>query len=164
LFYFVSDPQQLLDAFPSLPPPTRLALINGLLPMLTTPELLMLSSHIGPRLKRDFLRDLPQELALHVLSFVSGFGISFDGSGSMATPTDPHFVYNLYLPIRSTIHALSLALRASLGTGGNFSRTRRLGRTCASVTDSTPPRPCSPLPLYRFRSSTPLHLHLSTLG
>ncbi len=66
------DPQQLLEAFPSLPPPTRLALINALLPMLTTPELLMLSSHIGPRLKRDFLRDLPQEIALQILSFVGG--------------------------------------------------------------------------------------------
>lgn len=31
----------------------------------------MLSSHIGPRLKRDFLRELPIELALHILSFVS---------------------------------------------------------------------------------------------
>jgi hypothetical protein len=88
-----SDPQQLLDAFPSLPPPTRLALINGLLPMLTTPELLMLSSHIGPRLKRDFLRDLPQELALHVLSFVSGLEISFDGAPTtliLFTTFSPH--------------------------------------------------------------------------
>lgn len=64
------DPQSLILAFPSLPPPTRLALLNSLLPLLTTPELLMLSQHIGPRLKRDFLRDLPTEVALHVLSFV----------------------------------------------------------------------------------------------
>jgi hypothetical protein len=31
----------------------------------------MLSAQIVPRLKRDFLRDLPIELGLHVLSFVS---------------------------------------------------------------------------------------------
>ncbi|KAJ9092629.1 hypothetical protein QFC19_008667 [Naganishia cerealis] len=57
-------------AFPHLPPPTRLEILQSLLPLLTVPELLMLSSHIGPRLKRDFLRDLPIELALHILSFV----------------------------------------------------------------------------------------------
>lgn len=39
--------------------------------MLSMPELLMLNSNIGPRLKKDFLKDLPIELALHVLSFVS---------------------------------------------------------------------------------------------
>lgn len=37
---------------------------------MTTQELLVISQHISPRLKRDFLRDLPLELALHVLSFV----------------------------------------------------------------------------------------------
>lgn len=66
----LGDPAQLLLSFPSLPPPTRLRLLEALLPQLSTPELLMLSANIGPRLKRDFLRDLPAELALHVLSFV----------------------------------------------------------------------------------------------
>ena len=65
------DPAQLLMAFPSLPPPTRLRLLEDLLPLLSTPELLMLNSNIGPRLKRDFLKELPDELGLHVLSFVS---------------------------------------------------------------------------------------------
>lgn len=67
----MTDPAQLLVAFPSLPPPTRLRLLEDLLPMLSMPELLMLNSNIGPRLKKDFLKDLPIELALHVLSFVS---------------------------------------------------------------------------------------------
>lgn len=65
------DPAAFIAQFPSLPAPTRLALLQALLPILTVPELLMLSSHIGPRLKRDFLRELPMELALHILSFVS---------------------------------------------------------------------------------------------
>ncbi|GHJ87607.1 hypothetical protein NliqN6_4009 [Naganishia liquefaciens] len=64
------DPAAFIAQFPSLPAPTRLALLQALLPILTVPELLMLSSHIGPRLKRDFLRELPMELALHILSFV----------------------------------------------------------------------------------------------
>jgi F-box and WD-40 domain protein CDC4 len=64
------DPSAFIAQFPSLPAPTRLSLLQALLPILTVPELLMLSSHIGPRLKRDFLRELPIELALHILSFV----------------------------------------------------------------------------------------------
>jgi hypothetical protein len=71
---FASDPTQLLIAFPSLPPPTRLRLLEDLLPLLSTPELLMLNSNIGPRLTKDFLKDLPVELGLHVLSFVSRCG------------------------------------------------------------------------------------------
>ncbi|KAJ9102357.1 hypothetical protein QFC21_002757 [Naganishia friedmannii] len=66
----VFDHTSFLSAFPHLSATTRLEILQSLLPVLTVPELLMLSSHIGPRLKRDFLRDLPIELALHILSFV----------------------------------------------------------------------------------------------
>lgn len=41
------------------------------MPLLTRNELLMLNVNIGPRLKKDFLKELPVELGLHVLSFVS---------------------------------------------------------------------------------------------
>ncbi|KAJ9125733.1 hypothetical protein QFC24_002517 [Naganishia onofrii] len=66
----VFDHAAFIAAFPHLPATTRLEILQSLLPVLSVPELLMLSSHIGPRLKRDFLRDLPIELALHILSFV----------------------------------------------------------------------------------------------
>lgn len=66
-----TDHAAFIAAFPRLPATTRLEILQSLLPVLSVPELLMLSSHIGPRLKRDFLRDLPIELALHILSFVS---------------------------------------------------------------------------------------------
>lgn len=38
--------------------------------MLTPSELLLLSAELAPRLKRDFLTDLPTEIALYILSFV----------------------------------------------------------------------------------------------
>ena len=60
----------MLALFNQLPPPARNGLLQALLPLLTTAELLLLSSGISPRLKRDFLQDLPLELALHILSFV----------------------------------------------------------------------------------------------
>jgi hypothetical protein len=60
----------MLALFNQLPPPARTGLLQALLPLLTTAELLLLSSGISPRLKRDFLQDLPLELALHILSFV----------------------------------------------------------------------------------------------
>ncbi|KAL7415584.1 hypothetical protein BDY24DRAFT_413175 [Mrakia frigida] len=59
-----------LTTFNHLTPSARLSLLTSLLPLLKTPELLLLSHHISPRLKRDFLRDLPLEISLHVLSFV----------------------------------------------------------------------------------------------
>ena len=60
----------MLATFTHLTPSARLSLLSSLLPILKTPELLLLSHHISPRLKRDFLRDLPLEISLHVLSFV----------------------------------------------------------------------------------------------
>lgn len=65
-----SQTAHLLSIFSQLPASSRTHLLQALLPLLSTPELLLLSSGIAPRLKRDFLRDLPLEIALHVLSFV----------------------------------------------------------------------------------------------
>lgn len=65
-----SDPLALLHSFTLLSPSERLNFLTSLLPFLTLPELTTLSSTISPRLKRDFLRELPIEIALHILSFV----------------------------------------------------------------------------------------------
>jgi F-box and WD-40 domain protein CDC4 len=59
-----------LAGFAHLDPASRRALLAALLPLLTPPELLFVSTAIAPRLRRDFLRDLPTELALQVLSMV----------------------------------------------------------------------------------------------
>lgn len=48
----------------------RNAFLRGLLAHCERDELLLLSTLLAPRLKRDFLGELPPELALHVLAFV----------------------------------------------------------------------------------------------
>ncbi|ORY30794.1 WD40-repeat-containing domain protein [Naematelia encephala] len=63
-------PTALLNAFTSLPPSQRFAFLSLLVGELRMPEALVVSRNIEPRLKRDFLRELPIELALHCLSFV----------------------------------------------------------------------------------------------
>ncbi|KAF8585473.1 WD40 repeat-like protein [Ramaria rubella] len=57
---------------PHLPPDALLSIIAASLPHLTPANLLHLASHLPPRLnlKRDFLAELPPELALHILGFV----------------------------------------------------------------------------------------------
>ncbi|EIW73385.1 hypothetical protein TREMEDRAFT_25331 [Tremella mesenterica DSM 1558] len=48
----------------------RFAFLSTLVPELLLPEALVVARRIDPRLKRDFLKDLPLELSLHCLSFV----------------------------------------------------------------------------------------------
>ncbi|KZV91535.1 WD40 repeat-like protein [Exidia glandulosa HHB12029] len=48
----------------------RNSILRDLLDHCERDELLLVSTLVGPRLKRDFLGELPPELALHVLSFV----------------------------------------------------------------------------------------------
>ncbi|PLW47351.1 hypothetical protein PCASD_02538 [Puccinia coronata f. sp. avenae] len=60
----------LLQAFSSLSLTQRSKFLNSLLPLLNLNELTNLSARILPRLKRDFLRELPIEISLHILSFV----------------------------------------------------------------------------------------------
>ena len=55
---------------PNISQATRRHILYTLLHSLSPPDLLFVSQTITPLLKRDFLSDLPTELALHVLSFV----------------------------------------------------------------------------------------------
>ncbi|KAH9815555.1 hypothetical protein DFH28DRAFT_968297 [Melampsora americana] len=66
----LDDPLTLLEAFSSLSLTSRAKFLNSLLPILNLNELTTLSGKILPRLKRDFLRELPIEISLHILSFV----------------------------------------------------------------------------------------------
>ena len=52
----------------------RFAFLNSLVSELRLDEALLVSRKIEPRLRRDFLQELPVELALHCLSFVSSRG------------------------------------------------------------------------------------------
>lgn len=64
------DPQDLLLSFRSFSSAQRFAFLSALVGELRQNEALVVSRRIEPRLKRDFLRELPVELALHCLSFV----------------------------------------------------------------------------------------------
>ena len=48
----------------------RLELLDKIIAQCTLKELSHISAHIDPLLKRDFLRELPTELALHILSYI----------------------------------------------------------------------------------------------
>lgn len=56
--------------FSSLSDQARLEYLNGIIGQCTLRELSYISTVISPRLKRDFLRELPTELALRILSYV----------------------------------------------------------------------------------------------
>lgn len=56
--------------FRGLPQNERFAFLSSLVNELQLTEALAVSSKISPRLKRDFLTDLPVELALHCVSFI----------------------------------------------------------------------------------------------
>ncbi|KAI0638605.1 WD40 repeat-like protein [Trametes polyzona] len=59
-----------ISAFATLPPASRRKHLYALIQECTPSELLYLSTTIAPLLKRDFLRALPPEVSLHVLSFI----------------------------------------------------------------------------------------------
>lgn len=54
-----------------LPPYQRRQFLSAILNDCTPDELLFVSTTVAPLLKRDFLRELPPELAIYVLSFIS---------------------------------------------------------------------------------------------
>ncbi|CAK9784439.1 WD40 repeat-like protein [Cutaneotrichosporon oleaginosum] len=60
----------LMTQFRGLPQTERFAFLSSLVGELQLSEALAVSSKISPRLKRDFLTDLPVELALHCVSFI----------------------------------------------------------------------------------------------
>ncbi|KJE01930.1 F-box and WD-40 domain-containing protein CDC4 [Cryptococcus gattii NT-10] len=67
--YTLPTPQSILAHYTALPPLLRSKFLSLLIPHLTLHEALSLSRKIEPLLRRDFLRELPWEVALHVLSF-----------------------------------------------------------------------------------------------
>ncbi|WWC57757.1 uncharacterized protein I303_100292 [Kwoniella dejecticola CBS 10117] len=64
------NPQDLLHQFTTLSPNQRFSFLSSLIGELRLNEALVVSRRIEPLLRRDFLRELPAELALHCLSFV----------------------------------------------------------------------------------------------
>jgi len=60
----------LIARFRELPKDERFAFLSNLVGELQLNEALVMSSKIAPKLKRDFLSDLPIELALHCVSFL----------------------------------------------------------------------------------------------
>ncbi|ODO03260.1 hypothetical protein I350_06108 [Cryptococcus amylolentus CBS 6273] len=63
------DTDLLLYQFTRLPPSARFNFLNSLVPELRLDEALLVSRKIAPLLRRDFLKELPIELSLHILSF-----------------------------------------------------------------------------------------------
>ena len=53
-----------------MPAQERFAFLSDLVPELRMNEALIVSRRIEPFLRRDMLRELPAELALHCMSFV----------------------------------------------------------------------------------------------
>ncbi|KZT25335.1 WD40 repeat-like protein [Neolentinus lepideus HHB14362 ss-1] len=60
-----------LQEFVSLGSSDRFQYIQAILSECNASELLFISTTIAPLLKRDFLRDLPIEIALHILSYIT---------------------------------------------------------------------------------------------
>ncbi|RXK40736.1 hypothetical protein M231_01988 [Tremella mesenterica] len=65
-----TDVNEMMGKFKLLSKGQRFAFLSTLVPELLLPEALVVARRIDPRLKRDFLKDLPLELSLHCLSFV----------------------------------------------------------------------------------------------
>jgi len=63
-----------LSEFATLSPSARLEFLSQLLGQCNSKELSFVSSKIAPWMKRDFLRELPVELGVHILEFVDDIG------------------------------------------------------------------------------------------
>lgn len=63
-----------LSEFATLSPSARLDYLAQLLGQCNSKELSFVSSKIAPWMKRDFLRELPVELGIHILEFVDDVG------------------------------------------------------------------------------------------
>ncbi|KAI0371501.1 WD40 repeat-like protein [Pilatotrama ljubarskyi] len=70
--YSSTEPETVahISAFASLSPAARRKYLHSLIQECTPSELLFLSTTIAPLLKRDFLRALPPEVSLYILSFI----------------------------------------------------------------------------------------------
>ncbi|KZT06966.1 WD40 repeat-like protein [Laetiporus sulphureus 93-53] len=68
---YVNEPGYLSrHEFASLPTSLRFQYLSALLADCSPAELLFISTTITPLLRRDFLRDLPPEISLHILNFI----------------------------------------------------------------------------------------------
>ncbi|CCM04764.1 uncharacterized protein FIBRA_06954 [Fibroporia radiculosa] len=56
--------------FAALPPSLRFQYLSAILAECTPAELLFISTSVTPRLRRDFMKDLPPEITLHILGFI----------------------------------------------------------------------------------------------
>lgn len=65
-----TGPDALLLRVQRLGKKERMAFLAGLVDDLALDEAVSVSRKIEPRLRRDFLKELPLELALHCMSFV----------------------------------------------------------------------------------------------
>ena len=65
------DPANLLLRFQRFDKSQRMEFLSDLLGDLQLNEAVTITRRIEPRLRRDFLKELPLELALHAMSFVS---------------------------------------------------------------------------------------------
>ena len=77
---FAHDPTH---DFSSLDGQARLEYLNKIIAQCTPKELSHISTLISPLLKRNFLQELPTELALHVLSYIGDFHELVRGAGGV---------------------------------------------------------------------------------
>ncbi|BFZ60368.1 hypothetical protein YB2330_001404 [Saitoella coloradoensis] len=61
---------EIREKFSTMPAKDRGELLIDLLSMCTTQELVSVNAFVAPRLKRDFLKELPTELGLRILSYI----------------------------------------------------------------------------------------------
>lgn len=61
----------LINQFNNLNFNDKLLALNFILPSLSIPQVIHANNLLAPRLKRDFLKELPLELSLHILSFIN---------------------------------------------------------------------------------------------
>lgn len=83
--YRPTVPSEVLDSFKELSKQERFAFLSALVKELQLNEALVVSRNIEPRLRRDFMRELPLELALHALSFVSRWLLPVSTSADLRT-------------------------------------------------------------------------------
>lgn len=71
-FNFNDNPiEHLFKQFQLLNNNDKTLFLNKILPSLSIPQVLHANNLLAPRLKRDFLKELPLELSLHILSFIN---------------------------------------------------------------------------------------------
>lgn len=65
-----TSPSQFVRQFQTLDASDRLSTLQALIPHLSTQEMMAFITQVIPRFKRDFLKDLPAELAFHIIGFI----------------------------------------------------------------------------------------------